>query len=132
MGRRRRLLRSEGGSAIADFTLVSVILVPLFFAIFQFALIWHMKNTITSAASEGARYGAAYDRTTSDAADRTASVLDATFGTDFDADVSAGDTTLDGHPVVEVVVTAEVPVLAFWGPTVQVESRGHAIKEVLP
>jgi hypothetical protein len=31
-----------------------------------------------------------------------------------------------------VDVTAEVPVLALWGPTVTVEVQGHAVKEVLP
>lgn len=123
---------SERGSALADFTLVSVVLVPIFFAIFQFALIWHVKNTLTSAASEGARYGAAYNRTMQDGADRTAHSLDETFGADFDAAVSAGATQIDGQPAVQVTVRAEVPVLAFWGPTVEVESTGHAIKEILP
>ena len=38
----RRRVRSEDGSAIADFALVSVVLVPLFFGILQLALIWHV------------------------------------------------------------------------------------------
>jgi hypothetical protein len=33
---------------------------------------------------------------------------------------------------VEVVVVADVPVLAFWGPTVRLDVAGHAVKEVLP
>lgn len=124
--------RSERGSAVADFTLVAVVLIPLFFAIFQLALIWHVKNTLTSAASEGARYGAAYDHTAADGAARTAASVDSSFGSDFDASVQAGMADLDGHPVVHVDVKARVPVLAFWGPTLEVEASGHAIKEVLP
>lgn len=130
MLRHRR--RSERGSAIADFALTSVILVPLFFAIFQFAVIWHVRNTLTAAASEGARYGAVYNRSTEQGAERTADAIAETFGSDFRATVTAGTTQTRGQPVVEVVVHAEVPVLAFWGPTVRVESRGHAIKELLP
>lgn len=132
MRTRDRRRSSERGSAITDFTLVSVVLVPLFFAIFQLALIWHVKSTLTSAASEGARYGAAYNRTTQEGADRTAQALAETFGADFDAAVSAGATRVDGQPAVQVTVNAEVPVLAFWGPTIKVESTGHAIKEILP
>jgi Flp pilus assembly protein TadG len=124
--------RSERGSAIADFALVSVVLVPLFFGVLQIALIWHVKTTLTSAASEGARYGASYNRTAAQGARRTSSVIDDVFGTGFSDQVSARDSAVDGAPAVEVDVRARVPVLAFWGPTVTVEVSGHAIKEVLP
>jgi hypothetical protein len=106
--------------------------VPLFFAIFQLALIWHVKTTLTSAASEGARYGASYNRTPEAGQARTEQAVDAAFGGDFAAAVTAHTTRVDEQEVVEVVVRARVPVLAFWGPTVTVEATGHAIKEVLP
>ena len=124
--------RSQDGSAISDFALVSVVLVPLFFGILQLALVWHVKTTLTSAASEGARYGAAYDRTTLDGQRRTSSVIDETFGTDFRDEVTASDSTVSGQPGVEVDVSAQVPMLGFWGPTITVEVTGHAVKEVVP
>jgi Flp pilus assembly protein TadG len=124
--------RSQDGSAIADFALVSVVLVPLFFGILQLALVWHVKTTLTSAASEGARYGAAYDRTTLDGQRRTSSVIDETFGTDFRDEVTASDSAVSGQPGVEVDVSAQVPMLGFWGPTITVEVTGHAVKEVVP
>lgn len=138
---RRRLLgvvryswqgQSERGSAIADFALVSVVLVPLFFGVLQLALVWHVKTTLTSAASEGARYGAAYNRTPADGQQRTTTVINQVFGTDLGDDVSAADVSINGQPAVQVDVTADVPVLAFWGPTITVEAHGHAVKEVLP
>jgi Flp pilus assembly protein TadG len=132
MPKPKRATRSESGSAIADFALVSVILIPLFFAIFQLALIWHVKSTLTAAASEGARYGSAYNRTTEAGRSRTEQVLDQSFGADFDDKVLADTSQVEGQQVVEVTVTAEIPVLAFWGPTVTVHTTGHAIKEVLP
>jgi Flp pilus assembly protein TadG len=124
--------RGDRGSAIVDFVLVAVVLVPLFFGVLQVALIWHVKTTLTSAASQGARYGAAYDRTTADAAAHTAASVDDVFGTDFDDHVSARKTTIGGQPAVEVQVRADVPVLAFWGPSITVEVSGHAVKELLP
>ena len=131
-GQPQRTRRSQRGSAIADFALVSVALVPLFFGVLQLALIWHVKTTLTSAAAEGARYGAAYNRTVSDGQQRTASVINDVFGTGFDDHVAARPAAVDGQPAVEVRVRANVPVLAFWGPTITVEVAGHAIKETLP
>jgi hypothetical protein len=95
-------------------------------------LIWHVKTTLTSAASEGARYGAAYNRTAADGARRTSGVIDDTFGRRFTDDVSAREVSIHGQRAVEVDVHARVPVLAFWGPTVTVDVTGHAIKELLP
>ncbi len=124
--------RSQRGSAIVDFALVSVVLVPLFFGVLQVALIWHVKTTLTSAAAEGARYGASYNRTFTDGERRTAEVIDDAFGSRLADRVTATQTALRGQPVVEVKVQADIPVLAFWGPTVSLVVEGHAIKEVLP
>jgi Flp pilus assembly protein TadG len=111
---------------------VSVVLVPLFFGVLQLALVWHVKTTLTSAAAEGARYGAAYNRTVLDGQQRTAAVIDEVFGGRLADDVSADQVLIAGQPVVEVSVRAHVPVLAFWGPTITVEADGHAVKELLP
>ncbi len=111
---------------------MSVVLVPLFFGVLQLALIWHVKTTLTSAASEGARYGASYNRSATDGGRRTSAVIDDVFGGDFADQVAASETTIAGAPAVEVSVRAEVPVLAFWGPTISVEAQGHAVKEQIP
>jgi Flp pilus assembly protein TadG len=126
---RPRRHTGEDGSAIADFALVSVVLVPLFFGILQLALIWHVKTTLTSAASEGARYGASYNHEAADGARRTSAVIDEVFGTDFADQVTASTTEVDGVPTVEVTVQAEIPVLALWGPTIELEVAAHAIVE---
>ena len=46
--------------------------------------------------------------------------------------MSADDTAVAGVRGVEVDVSAEVPVLGFWGPEITVRVSGHAVKEVLP
>ncbi len=127
-----RLTRTQRGSALIDFALVAVVLVPLFFGVLQFGLIWHVKTTLTSAASEGARHGAAYNRSYTEGAARTSGVINQAFGTDFDDVVTASESSIGGQPVVAVAVEAEVPVIAFWGPTITVTVESHAIKEFLP
>ena len=124
--------RSQRGSAVADFALVAVVLVPMFFAVLQLALIWHVKSTLTAAASQGAGLGASYLHTPAQGAARTRAVISQTFGGRFERSVSAHATRVDGQPGVEVDVTARVPVLVFWGPTIRVAVSGHAIREVLP
>ncbi len=128
MGQRR----SQRGSAIVDFALVAVVLVPLFFAILQLALIWHVKSTLTAAASQGAHYGASYQHSPAQGAARTRGIIDQTFGTDFRDRVTARATGVGGQAGVEVEVIARVPVLVLWGPTVSVSVSGHAVKELLP
>lgn len=130
--RSHRLRRSQRGSAVADFALVAVVLVPMFFAILQLALIWHVKSTLTAAASQGAGFGASYLHTPAQGAARTRAVIEETFGDRLERQVSAHATRVEGQPGVEVDVTAKVPVLVFWGPTVRVSVSGHAIREVLP
>ncbi len=117
---------------MADFALVAVVLVPLFFAILQLALIWHVKSTLTAAASQGAGYGASYQHTPADGAARTRQVIEDTFGAKLRDRVTARATRVDGQPGVEVDVSARVPVLVLWGPTIRVTVSGHAITEVLP
>lgn len=128
----RKPQHDERGSALVDFALVSVVVLPLVFAILQIALIWHVRTTLTSAASEGARFAAAFTNTPADGQQRTADVIDDTFGRRLAAHVEASRSDLAGQPIITVTVSAEVPVLAFWGPTVHVQVHGHAIQEVLP
>jgi Flp pilus assembly protein TadG len=124
--------RSQRGSAIVDFALVSMVILPLFFGVLQVALIWHVRTTLVSAASDGARYAAAYDRTAAVGARRTSRTIDEVFGGHVAERVSASDVVVDGQPEVQVDVHARVPVIAFWGPTIALEVTGHAVKESLP
>ena len=124
--------RDDQGSAIVDFALVDVVLVPLFFAILQLAVIWHVKSTLTAAASQGAGYGASFQHTPGQGAARTRQINNQTFGTDFRDQVTARATQVAGQPGVEVDVVGRVPVLVLWGPTIRISVSGHAITEVLP
>jgi hypothetical protein len=126
-------LKDERGSAVVDFVLVSVVLVPLFLAILQLAVVWHIRSTLTASASQGARYGAAYDRSTEDGEQRTLTLIEESLSADLVESIEAR--LLEGPGMagmVEVEVVADVPILAFWGPAITVEVKGHAIKETLP
>ncbi|MFC6341306.1 TadE/TadG family type IV pilus assembly protein, partial [Nocardioides hankookensis] len=81
--------RGQRGSAVVDFVLVLVVLVPVFLGILQVALVLLVRNTLASAASEGARYAATLDRGPEDGAARTRDQIDGAISGRFAEDVSA-------------------------------------------
>jgi Flp pilus assembly protein TadG len=127
-----RPARTERGSAVVDFVLVVLVVLPLFLGILQVALVLHVRNTLTAAASEGARYAATADRTPADGAARTRQQIAGALAARFAQDVSARPAAVLGMAGVEVRVAAEVPALGLWGPAVRLLSTGHAVEEVAP
>ena len=124
-----RSRRHERGSAVVDFVLVLVVLVPLFLGILQVALVLLVRNTLASAASEGARYAATLDHGPADGAARTRRQIDGAISGRFARDVDASVVTIDGAPAVRVTVHATVPALGLGGPGISIEVAGHAIEE---
>lgn len=124
--------RGECGSAVVDFVLVLVVLVPIFLGILQVALVLLVRNTLASAASEGARYAATLDRGPSEGAARTRSQIDGAISGRYAEDVSARPATVDGAPGVEVVVHATIPALGIGGPGISLTVVGHAVEEERP
>jgi Flp pilus assembly protein TadG len=124
--------RDARGSAVVDFVMVLLVLIPLFLGIVQVGLVLHVRNTLTSAASVGARHAAAFDRGPADGAARTRAVITGVLAERFAGDVEAAETTVDGYPGVVVRVAAEVPALGMWGPGIRLRVEGHAVEEAPP
>ena len=124
--------RGQRGSAVVDFVLVLVVLVPVFLGILQVALVLLVRNTLASAASEGARYAATVDRGPDDGVARTRHQIDGAISGRFARDVSARTATVDGAEGVEVTVRAVVPALGIGGPGIALEVTGRAVEEQPP
>jgi Flp pilus assembly protein TadG len=122
--------RDESASAVVDFVLIMVVLVPVVLGVFQVGLVLHVRNTLTAAASDGARYGASLDQTPEAGAQRTRDLIGGAIAGRYAEDVTASATDVDGHPGVEVRVHAEVPALGLFGPAVSLDVEGHAVDEV--
>ncbi len=124
--------RSQRGSAVVDFVLVLVVLLPLVLGIVHVALVLHVRNTLTSAATEGARYAATVDREPAAGVARTREEIEGALAARFAERVSGAMVTVHGAPAVEVRVVADVPPLGLWGPATRVEVAGHAVEEPTP
>jgi Flp pilus assembly protein TadG len=117
--------RTERGAAVVDIVLVMVVLVPVVVGILQVALVLFVRNTLASAASEGARLAATSDRGPADGAALTRAQIDGAVSGRFAQDVTA---TQQGQ-TVEVTVHAKVPALGIGGPAIELTVTGHAVEE---
>ncbi len=127
---RRR--RDQRGAAVVDFVLVLVVVVPLFLGILQVALVLLVRNTLASAASEGARYAATLDRGPDDGVARTRDQINGAVSGRFAEDVTARPASVGGAPGVEVTVRAVVPALGIGGPAIALTVTGTAVEEQPP
>jgi Flp pilus assembly protein TadG len=108
------------------------LLVPLVLGILQLGLVLHVRNTLTAAASEGARLAGTYNREPADGVARTRALITGSLSGRYASNVSAIETDVGGYPGVEVVVRASVPALGLFGPSVDLTVTGHAVEETLP
>lgn len=121
--------RAERGSAVVDFVLVLVVLIPVILGIVQVALVLHVRNTLTAAASEGARFAGTLDRGLEDGRAKTREQIAGAISERFAERIVVEQVMVDGVPGVRVTVRATVPPLGIGGPGVPVEVSGHAVEE---
>lgn len=119
----------ESGSAVADFAMVSGLLSLLFLAVFQLGLALHIRNTLISCASEGARYGARANATPQDGVARASQLIRASLADRYADNVTATTTTVDGIQVLQVRIQAPLPVLGPLGPDRVLSVQARAFSE---
>ena len=133
MARDLRSTADERGSAVVDFALVGALLTLLFVSVLQFGLLVHVRNTLVDCAAEGARYGARADRSPADAVDRTralvVSELSPRYAARVGARIWAAEVDRGGTRVVEVRLSAPLPVVGLAGPSGLLAVSGHAYAE---
>ena len=119
----------ERGSAIVDFVLILLVLLPLVIGILQLALVLHVRNTLASAAAEGARQAAVAGSSPAVGRTEVQELVSGALSSDFVRTVSVHPDVVAGSAGVEVVVEADVPVLGLGGPGVHLRVTGRAIME---
>jgi len=119
----------ESGSAVADFAMVSGLLSLMFLAVFQLGLALHIRNTLISCASEGARYGARANATPQDGVARARQLIRASLSDRYADNVTATATTVDGIQVLQVRIQAPLPVLGPLGPDRVLSVQARAFLE---
>ncbi|MGL4175309.1 MAG: TadE/TadG family type IV pilus assembly protein [Dermatophilaceae bacterium] len=121
--------RHERGAAVADFAMVSVVVLVMALAVIQLGLALHTRNTLISCASEGARYGARAGAGPADGESRARDLITASLSARYADDITAAEAVVDGVRVVEVRVRAPVPVIGLLGPDGALDVSGRAFLE---
>lgn len=124
-------MRDDRGSAVVEFVFVGAILTVLTVAVLQLALALHVRNTVLDAASEGARFAALADNTSTDGINRCRALITAAIGADYAQDVTATSARWMGHPAVTITVRTTLPIIGLIGIGGAVEVAGHAAVETL-
>lgn len=125
-----RDLRDDRGAAVVDFALTSGLLALLFVAVLQVGAALHIRNTLVSCASEGARYAARVGSSPEQGVVRTRDLVSRSISDRYSDDVTASvETTADGVEVVVVRIHAPLPVLGPLGPDGALEVSGRAFLE---
>lgn len=122
-------MRSERGSAVAEFAMVAGLLTVLTLSVLQFALGLLVRNTVLDAAAEGARYAALADNNLADGVNRTRELITAAIGAHYASDVTAGYGDFLGQQATVVTVRAPLPVIGLIGFERGLEVSGHAARE---
>ncbi len=114
---------------MVDFVLILLVLLPLVIGILQLALVLHVRNTLASAAAEGARHAAVVGSSPAAGRGKVEELISGALSADFVRTVSVAPDSVGGAPGFEAVVEAEIPVLGLGGPAVHVRVTGHAVAE---
>jgi Flp pilus assembly protein TadG len=121
----------ERGSATVEFVLVSVLLLSLVLGVVQLALFVHVKNTLQDAASEGARWAAMADSSSSRGIARTQELITSALGAGYAKNVTATQSVWNGRPTAIISVAATVPLLGLIGVPGGLAVSGHSALEAV-
>jgi Flp pilus assembly protein TadG len=129
----RGVLSDEGGSAVVDFVLVSVLIMVLLLAVLQVAVYVHVRNVVVTSAQEGARYAAGADVPSTEGAARTVEIVGRATSTRTAGGLrctSGEEPDRTGLTLVVVRCAGSVPtLLAPLGDLLPLTATGRAIKE---
>jgi Flp pilus assembly protein TadG len=109
--------------------MVSGLVMLVFLAVLQLGLALHVRNTLTLAASEGARAAARLDAVPAMGVARAREVVTGSLSARFAGDIRASTATVDGVQVVVITITAPIPVVGPLGPDRALTVTGRAFEE---
>lgn len=117
---------SERGSAPAEFVMVSALLVAMVLGLMQVILVTHVRHTLLSAATEGARQAALADVSTAGATAVTRALVEASLSPAYAGNISVQRSQTLGVPTALVTITAPVPALGLWTVGGEMVVEAHA------
>lgn len=129
---RRAVPRDERGSAVAETVLVMALFALVIMSALQVGFAVYVRNSLLQCAVEGARYGGRADVSAQEGGDRAAELAAGFLGGRRRDAVTASTTSVGGAQVIEVSITATLPVIGPLGPAGALHVTGRAYEEDQP
>ena len=123
-----RFHHCERGSAPIQFVVALPVLVLISLAVIQMVIVLHIRATLTSAATEGARSAALSGATPARGVQRIRSALAGDIASSAVDSIVIRPQTISGSRVLEATISAHVPFVGMIG-TAKLLIRGHALLE---
>lgn len=111
--------------------MVTVLLTLLTVSVLQLGFALHVRNTVTDAAAEGARFAALADNGLEEGVQRTRELISVAIGPGYAEGVTASYGTYLGHSSAEIRVVTTLPLIGLLGVDNALEVSGHAAVESL-
>lgn len=114
---------------MVDFVLVGTLVILIFAALLQLALVLHVRNILIDSAAEGARAGALAGASDAAAVERTRYLVDLALSPRYSRDVTTQRVEVDGTALLQVDVAATLPLFGLVGPSRELVVSGRAVLE---
>lgn len=101
----------------------------MFVGLVQLAVVLHVRNTLISCATEGARHAALADVAPAAGVERARRLVIADLGPAYADSIEASSESVAGMETVVVRIRAPLPVIGLLGAGRSVAVSGHAVRE---
>lgn len=124
----------DGGAAVVEFVMMSVLLVLLLFGVLQVAVYFYARNIVAASAADAARYAAAAGASPSSGAARAEQLIRDSLGSsDITCTSTSGVDARSNLPVTSVHCHGTVKtLLAPLDIPLRIDTTSSALKETVP
>lgn len=125
-----RVVRAnQDGSVLVEWSLVAVLVMAVTAALLQLTLSLYVRNILADAASDAARHAALVGASDAEANARVQQLCHGALRANYPTKSEVSHLQRGSVSLVQVQVSAPLPVIGLWSPTGSVVVRGHAVDQ---
>ena len=128
-GSNRVVHSNQVGSVLVEWSLVAVLVMAVTAALLQLTLSLYVRNILADAASDAARHAALVGASDAEANARVQQLCQGALRANYPTKSEVSHLQRGSVSLVQVKVSAPLPVIGLWSPTGSVVVRGHAVDQ---
>lgn len=120
---------NQAGSVLVEWSLVAVLVMAVTAALLQLTLSLYVRNILADAASDAARHAALVGASDAEANARVQQLCHGALRANYPTKSEVSHLQRGSVSLVQVQVSAPLPVIGLWSPTGSVVVRGYAVDQ---